>query len=73
MLLVSFVDEVWPRIAGAVVVVVAFVWGWRRHIDVGLEGEPPSFAITGRAAVVVAIVTAAFGLVVMIWPELFFS
>jgi hypothetical protein len=73
MLLVTLFEDAWPRIAGAGMLIVASVWAWRRRIDVGVEGEPPSFAITGRAALVVAIITAAFAIVVLIWPRLFVS
>jgi hypothetical protein len=73
MLLASFIEHLWPRVCGVGVIIVAFVWARRRHIDVELEGEPPSFAITGRAAMVAAILAAAFGFVVMMWPEWFSS
>ena len=73
MLLSLVSEEVWTRMAGAGIIVVAIVCARRRHIDVGLEGDPPSFAITGCAAVVVAAITAAFGVFVIIWPEVFSS
>jgi hypothetical protein len=73
MLLSILTELIWPRICGAGLIVVALVWARRRRIDAGLEGEPPSFAITGCAAVGVAVITAAFGLVMMLWPELLFS
>ena len=73
MLLLIVSEDVWTRIAGAGIIVVAMVWARRRHIDVGLEGEPPSFAITGCAAVGFAMIAAVFGLCMMIWPEVFSS
>ncbi len=67
----SVLDHLWPRIAGVGVIIVAFIWFSRRHVDIGIEGEPPAFALKGRAAIIVAILAAILGLIVILKPTLF--
>ena len=59
----------WTRLWGLGALVVASVWAWRRHVDVGIEGEPPSFALKGRIALIAAAFAAILGIVVIVWPE----
>jgi hypothetical protein len=63
--------HLWTRFCGIGVLVVAAAWAKRRHVDVGIEGELPAFALKGRAALVVAALAAAFGILVVLWPQLF--
>ena len=61
----------WNRLAGIGILIVAAVWAFRRHVDVGIEGEPPSFAWKGRAALVAAVFAGALGVILLVWPEWF--
>jgi hypothetical protein len=63
--------HLWTRFCGIGVLVVAAVWAKRRHVDVGIEGEPPAFAWKGRTALVAAAVAAAFGILLVLWPQMF--
>ena len=53
------------RVVGIACVLTGLYWAFTRRIPVGWEGRPPSFHLTGPAAVISGILMVAFGLLLL--------
>lgn len=55
------------RLVGIACVFTGLFWIFRRRIPVGWEGQPPSFHLTGLAAVASGIAMVALGVVLVLY------
>ncbi|MEO6118638.1 MAG: hypothetical protein ABIP37_06165 [Methylotenera sp.] len=54
----------WPQIWGFSFAFVGLVLLFRRKVDVGIQGRPASFVITGKWAIILSLLIIALGLFV---------
>ncbi|MEZ0233238.1 MAG: hypothetical protein ACAH12_10395 [Methylophilaceae bacterium] len=54
----------WPQIWGFGLAFVGLVFLLRRKIDVGIQGRPTSYVVTGKWAIILSLLTIVLGLFV---------